>query len=772
MHRSAALVLLLCCISAFTEAAELCAFPGRDGDRQLRGEVNRWLPSPDNAVLELGDRTITVASQWRGRGALQSGDLLLLIQMQGAEIETENNRAYGAVSVDDAPSVANKSSAKTNIEPVTAGAFEFVRLESLQDLTLQVRGSGANGGILRRYISREPGAAGEAGAARWQLVRVPQFDNLLLTDNLLALPWDGRSGGVLALDVRRELNLNGFTLDARGRGFRGGAALSLTGALGDEHDYRYRAPSNTELAVGFGQHGSKGEGIAGTPRWVAVEHLDVNADGKTNNDEAVSQWMVLDTRPQAEKASRSDGYPEGSMAKGAPANAGGGGSSLSADNKQPSGGGGGAGAGAGSVGRDSTNKPRGGGGGAPVSAEEERLIAGGGGGAGTRRKGTGGNGGAGGGVVFLRAGIFIGPGEIDVRGAAGEKSADAGAGGGGGGGSVWVQSASGDSAKIVLALAGGAGGSGSAAGGSGGDGRVLFGGGVVIQAPPGITNDRLTRDSVEGVAAGYVCRPSGMLVSGTLFEDNGARSSVQEPGQKGVVDAGIAHDGRRQRFEKALQGWQVSVRTAEGELVAQTTSSASGQFSLELSERWAGKALQLQVAVKSGWHAVVAKANDLPLAPFVYKGKGRWDFSARKEYLQDGLVLGLVRQPDIETPALRTVQPSSTQLFLFRYMPHTQSRARFRYRGELSGATDWKHAFFLDPDCDNASDYVDQHMTGWVPVQAEQPVCVRVRVDVPRDASKDGVFSMRIDAETRLDETPLNLQFAPINAAIDVSLPD
>lgn len=762
MHRSAALVLLLFCISAFAEAAELCAFPGRDGDRQLRGEVNRWLPSPDNAVLEPGARTITVAAEWRGRGALQSGDLLLLIQMQGADIETANNSAYGAVSVDGA-----------GTGDVAVGHFEFVRLESVQDLTLQVRGAGANGGISRRYISRDPREP-DKGVARWQVVRVPQFENLTLSDDLLALPWNGRSGGVLALDVRRELRLNGFTLNAHGGGFRGGAALSLTGALGDEHDYRYRAPSNSELAVGFGQHGSKGEGIAGTPRWVAVEHLDTAVNGDTDASAAVAKWRVLDTRPQAEKSSRSDGYPDGSMAKGAPGNAGGGGSSLSADNKQSSGGGGGAGGERGSAGRDSANKPRGGLGGAAVSAENARLIAGGGGGAGTRRKGIGGNGGAGGGIVFVRAGILNGPGKIDVSGAAGERSVDAGAGGGGGGGSLWIQSAFGDSAEIVLSLDGGRGGLGSAPGGSGGDGRVLFGGGVTIQAPAAITNDRLMRDSVEGAAAGYVCRPSGMLISGTLFEDNGAVSSRDEPSrraQKGSVDAGIAHDGRRQRYEKALQGWPVSVQTPEGELVAQTTTSVSGQFSLELSEQWAGKALVLLVSIKPRWHAVVAKANDLPMAPFVYEGKGRWAFNAQKEYLQDGLVLGLVRQPDIEAPALRTVQPSSTQLFLFRYTPHTQSRARFRYRGELSGASNWTHAFFLDPDCDNTSDYVDKYITGWVPVQAEQPVCVRVRVDVPKGASQTGVFSMQIDAETQLENTPLNLQFAPIKAAIDVSLP-
>jgi len=213
------------------------------------------------------------------------------------------------------------------------------------------------------------------------------------------------------------------------------------------------------------------------------------------------------------------------------------------------------------------------------------------------------------------------------------------------------------------------------------------------------------------------------------------------------------------------------VQRPEGVVVAQTYSSASGQFSLELPEQWADKALVIDVSVKPGWHAVVAKSNDLPLAPFVYEGDGRWAFNARTEYLQDGLVLGLVRQPDIETPAVRTVQPNSTQLFLFRYIPHTQSRVRFRYRGELSAASDWTHAFLLDTDCENASDYVDKHVTGWVPVKAGQPVCVRVRVDVPKDASQAGVFSMYIDAETQLENTPLNLQFAPTNASVQVSLP-
>ncbi|MDF1781345.1 MAG: hypothetical protein P1U67_08635 [Alcanivoracaceae bacterium] len=738
MSRSAALILLLWCVTPFVQAAELCAFPGRDSDRQLKGVVNRWIPSPDNTVLEPGTRAITVAEGWRGRGAVQSGDLLLLVQMQGAVIDHGNDDAYGDGTAGDGIG--------RGLQALQAGYFEYLRVEQLSGVSLQVRGAGPNGGVLHRYISRSASKAGLQGAARWQLVRIPQFENLTLTDDLETLPWDGRSGGLLALDVRRELRLNGHTINAQGAGFRGGAALTLGGALGDELDFRYRAPAVDELRVRFGQHASKGEGMAGTPRWVV-----------TGQQES----PVEDSLPQADKLSHSDGYPEGSMAKGAPANAGGGGVSLSADNSMASGGGGGAGGTDGQAGFDVAGERRGGFGGAAIDVDEFVVTAGGGGGAGTRSQGKGGNGGAGGGIVMIRTGIFNGPGVINIAGAEGESGDQAG-GGGGGAGTLWLQAPFGRVDKLKLNVTGGSGGQGPALGGSGGDGRILYGGGLSIA---GLTsrpvNGRLQRDSAAGVAAGFICRPSGMLLGGTLFEDNGADVA-------GSDDA-VAHDGRRQRLEKGLAGWPVRVLTADGNEIATTKTSENGQFALELPEQWAGKPLRLSAPIKKGWHAVVAQSNDLPLAPFRYTGNGEWLFTGQKEYLQDGLVLGLIREPELEVPAQRTAKKGSTQVFLFRYIPHTDSRARFHYRGELSGSAGWKHAFFLDPDCDNASDYVEKNSTSWVPVQAEQPVCVRVRVDVPADSDMTSALKMRIEVESDLGNTPLGLTLKPAQADIVIS---
>jgi hypothetical protein len=724
-----ALALMIALFSGPLQAAGLCGFPGRDGSVQAEGLVNLWFASAEESLIEPGSRWLPVAEA-RGRGELQPGDLAVLIQMQGAQIVAANDDSYGDGVAGDG--IANGA------QQLRAGHFEFVRIEEIEPGRVRVRSNGPNSGVMYRYRSQEPRAAADQGRQRWQLVRVPQYENLTLSGALRALPWDGRSGGVLALDVRRSLILNNQTLNVAASGFRGGAALPLIGALGDDRDYRYRAPGIAELAAAFGQHASKGEGLAGTPRWLADEAL------------------ALDSRPEADRLVVSDGYPDGSMARGAPANAGGGASSLSPDNQVPAGGGGGGGGQAGETGQDQDGATGGGHGGAALAADELLLIAGGGGGAGTRTGATypDGSGGAGGGIMLIRAGRIEGGGRFDLRGSAGRQS-DEGGGGGGGGGSLLLQAALADKAERHWLLAGGPGGPGAARGGAGGDGRMLSGGGAELNSPAGQFDGLLAQD-VGGVSAGYLCRPSGMLLAGQIFEDNGAGDAS-------------AHDGQRQRGEAGLAGRRV--RVLEGSTVhAETFSNNAGLFALELPEALADRALTLEADIPSGWHAVSARTDDLPLSPFVWQGAGRWRFTARREYLQDGIALALIRAPQWQTPPARDISPGSTQLFLFRYLPQTSGRVRFRYQGQLAGGEDWKHNFLLDPECDEASKFLDEGVSRWLPLTAGKPVCVRVRVQVPANASGSGSLNMQVEAETDLGPTPLKLVLPPLRARIDVRL--
>jgi hypothetical protein len=679
MDRSLALILLLGAVLASPgQAAPLCADPGADGVASPGGVINRYVAAPAGASLQAGQRDIPLGPA-RGPGDLHPGDLLLLWQVQGAVMIAANDHRYGVTASQ-------------------AGQFEWLRVEQVGPDRVRVRGAGVDGGLLHDYPVREPPDARQvtaAGAgpvptlARWQLVRVPQYEQATLAGDLRPLPWDGQSGGLLALDVRRGLRLAGYSLDAGGAGFRGGAGLALQGALATAGDYRYPAPGRAELAAGYGQHGSKGEGFAGTPRWVWQ-------DG-----------TVPDTRPEADRRGVGDGYPGGSMARGAPGNAGGGGNSPLQGGA--SGGGGGAGGEPGLAGGAD-----GGLAGKAVPAEWPVLMPGGGGGAGSPGGGVhpAASGGAGGGVIVVRAGQFPvdDTGTVNVRGAAGLPGPHAG-GGGGGGGTLLLMAGDGQPAPWLLQREGGAGGEAPAPGGAGGAGRL-----PAVAAEVGET----------GVAPGFVCQPAGTLISGR----------IETLAQQGQAVTG-------------LPGWPLQVTDAAGRVLVEVTTQGTGEFRLRLPERHAGTDLYVRAPVPPGWQLAARTP-----ARWV-DGQG-WRLPAGTEIAYTGLRLQLLREGRLEPPPPRVVAPGATELLPFRFQAGSDSQVRFHY--VPPAGAEWEHALLLDPTCQGESLYQDISHSRWLSVEAGAAVCVRLRLRVPlqtEPAVEDALFTL--EAEVRAPDTGVDL---------------
>src|SRR6185437_7226013 len=280
-------------------------------------------------------------------------------------------------------------------------------------------------------------------------------------------------------------------------------------------------------------NGSKGEGIAGTPTYIAPP----------------LSTITLATTATATGQAYVEGYPSGSYARGAPGNAGGG--ATDADppaNDQNSGGGGGGNGGAGGVGGFGWNSAGivGGFGGVAFPASTSALVLGGGGGAGTTNNGsywlpasvTGGSncganctgiyssGMGGGGVAIIRAGSVTGTGTITANGVTALEAENDGGGGGGAGGTILFFTNTGGVAGLTIQANGGDGGitwpedaPGSpfpgnrhGPGGGGGGGIALLTG-----APAGL--------SLLGGAPGYT----------TLSND----SYGATPGQMGVSNTGL-----------------------------------------------------------------------------------------------------------------------------------------------------------------------------------------------------------------------------------------
>ncbi|MEQ9425591.1 MAG: choice-of-anchor D domain-containing protein [Cyclobacteriaceae bacterium] len=484
--------------------------------------LNDYFPGGADALS--GTQTITLGPMRTGTGVpgngISDGDLLLLIQMQGVEINStlpddRLNNSYGDGSG------GNDRAGFVETEDFTAGQYEFVVVTDASGYN-----TGSGGTILVKnpvvntynHEVTQANFSSDLGRQTFQLVRVANHLNVTINGgaSVNAAPWNGRTGGIIVMDAFTSLTLNG-TIDVDGMGFRGGLRTTA--------DVR---PDNESPEVGY-----RGEGYAGTP-------------SQTHGyDEApvLGGSLVGATLPGAE----SPGYPGSSATldvtsdlgtspytmtyfadrgHGGPGNAGG------AGRYDGSGGGGGAGnpGGTGSYPNDGeitelgnpTNPDnefsnQGIGGGAKDIENGARAFLGGGGGSGGIDDEGGftqvaASGQPGGGIVILRANSITGTGGITANGQDGATQTEEGAGGGGAGGSVIIVTDTEDLNGLTLTSEGGDGSTtsnGNDAGGGGGSG-----GEIVIIRRGGIVSV-LPTVSVVGGAAGASGAGAGVAAGGS-----------------------------------------------------------------------------------------------------------------------------------------------------------------------------------------------------------------------------------------------------------------
>jgi uncharacterized repeat protein (TIGR01451 family) len=509
---------------ASSEQLTCASSPATMGSGTLTGVVNTYFPGSTSASRPTGpvagDTSIPVLSATSGGGAgIANGDILLVIQMQGATINNTNTSSYGN---------GVGGAGYTNVS--NTGNYEYVTAQSAYGSgagSIPIKGAGPGGGLLFSYTSSA--ATATQGQFTFQVVRVPQYSTATLssTSPLTALPWNGTAGGILAVDVAGTLTLNNATVSLDGFGFRGAAGLQLSGAgtATDDTDYVYTSPTAYTGALEAGAHGGKGEGIAGTPRWVMSGGTYLN---------------TLTDYPDA-----TSGAANGGRARGAPGNAGGGGTDADAPaNDENSGGGGGGNGGGGGAGGDSWNSTLGVGGlgGSAFPANINRVAMGGGGGSGTRNNSDGdllaSSGSAGGGIVIIRAGGLSGSATITANGLASYNGTSNDSGGGGGaGGSIIVLSSSGGESGLTISAHGGRGGDAwdsepfelvdrHGPGGGGGGGVVLLSGAAASlpNVNGGANGTTLATPVPYGATSGF---PGIYVSNASLAQDFGIPGGLQ-----------------------------------------------------------------------------------------------------------------------------------------------------------------------------------------------------------------------------------------------------
>ncbi len=479
--------------------------------------INTYYPGASNASAG-GTSLIVGPIDSRGNATpLATGDLILIIQIQGADIDASNSDSYGN-------NLAGQPASGYLNSNLYAGNYEYNTVASVAGSTLNLSYT-----LVNNYYDRNFSAGNSI--QQFQVVRVPRYYNFTIKSgaSVTAPAWNGSTGGIVVIDAANLFTLNGV-VDVNYKGFRGGGGKNLTGATAGNSngggpltntDYRWESPlTNAANLTG----GAKGEGIAGTPAYYFVLGATTTSAGTV------------------------EGYLNGSMGRGAPGNAGGGSTDgapigASVQNQYNSGGGGGANGGRGGMGGsgwhggggDVNTYPTGGYGGNSFTQRSiGKFVFGGGGGAGSANNSLPSNeysssGGSGGGIILVRAKSYAGSGtaRADGSNAPGVTDTysppqiDAAGGGGAGGTIIMVTSQSGPAGLSSITA--------TAKGGDGGDMTNYYdhgpggggGGGVII------SNGSFLLTNIDAGANGLTRSGSP---SGTVDNDYGAT-----PGNMGVV---------------------------------------------------------------------------------------------------------------------------------------------------------------------------------------------------------------------------------------------
>lgn len=211
---------------------------GQDGSPNIFGIVNQY------AMLVNDAPSCSPFIKVDNGNAFEAGDLIIVVQMNGAEIDPTNSASYGTVT-----GYGN------------SGVFEYCKVIAVEGNTL----------ILQFPLLFDYSLSGNT-----QIVNVPQYDSPTVTGILTCPAWNGSTGGILAIDVSGTLTLN-TDISVMGKGFRGREVQTGDHIMFLAYDYIAEYPDPTWYA-------GKGEGIAsyGIEPFTAGRGTPANAGGGGN----------------------------------------------------------------------------------------------------------------------------------------------------------------------------------------------------------------------------------------------------------------------------------------------------------------------------------------------------------------------------------------------------------------------------------------------------------------------------------------------------------
>lgn len=615
-----------------TSSADAQSYKGKDGNGNynLAGTyiVNRYATLASSVNAGSFSVTVTSIADLKGSNifalnvmnpyasdALTTGDLVMIMQMQGADITTTDDANYGAI---------------TNYN--NTGNYEIRTVYSVTNNTI----------LLCQNLNN---SYTQSGRSRTQVIRMPRYAQLTIASGvtLTGMTWNGANGGVVAIESNGNATING-SISANAIGFRGGVDdKSVSSASGSAAVVLYRSTANLTATKGEGIAGSatdyqtylNGSNGRGAPANGGGGGNGHNSGGGGGSNGATSGSLGTWNGTGIKSVSTANwanawNLESASFATNVSTGGGRGGYSYANSNQDaltiaP---------GNTAWGGDYRNNV-GGLGGRPLDYNNNtRLFMGGGGGAGEGNNNCAGNGGAGGGIVFLFSnGNISGTGNITAKGQDGYDTqlTNIDAAGGAGGGGAIVALAKGSLTSISLNANGGNGGNqlylaGEAEGPGGGGG-----GGYIATTTTSIT--RTVAGGTNGTSASALV--TEFLPNGATIGNNGTIASTSFVDVYACNPQGFILPIQFESFTATTQNTLVKLNWIVG------GDKANGNFEIERSIDGQSftKVGQVRINDKSAYDFV----DNLPGGSSSFYYRIKWMDSDRKYYYSEVRVVKLAQ---------------------------------------------------------------------------------------------------------------------------------
>jgi hypothetical protein len=220
--------------------------------QSISGVINQYYEA---TAINMPANSITLANTT----GLSTDDRVLIIQMKGASYNNSNTASYGDITAMN-----------------SAGLYEFNNICSI-----------SGNDIVLKYTLLNSYNAG--GMNRLQIIKVPQYTNPTVIDNLTCQPWNGITGGVLVLEATGTLTLND-TITVRSMGFTGGIFYDFAhpplGSFNCPAGLSYLGYVTNRPPSGNDHGAMKGEGIADTTtagRYARGKQINGGGGGNNHN---------------------------------------------------------------------------------------------------------------------------------------------------------------------------------------------------------------------------------------------------------------------------------------------------------------------------------------------------------------------------------------------------------------------------------------------------------------------------------------------------------